>query len=113
MANEQDFERVGAGWEGHVSGMCPVQGEGTVDGVRWYFRARGSHWEMYIAAKPDTDPLDCMAPTFLPGHYMSETFGTWPDAGYMAPAVAWAQIQKGIAAFRAGTMTRIGEEDEQ
>lgn len=113
MANEQDFERVGKGWEGHVSGMCPVQGEGTVDGLRWYFRARGSHWEMYIAGKPDVDPLDCMAPRLMPGHYMSEDFGTWPEAGYMAPSVAWAQIQKAIAAFRAGTMTPIGEEDEQ
>lgn len=31
------------------SGFCPVQAEGTVDGMDVYFRARGEGWELVIA----------------------------------------------------------------
>lgn len=31
-----------------ISGFCPVQGEGTVDGQPFYFRARGERWTMGI-----------------------------------------------------------------
>lgn len=31
-----------------LGGNCPVQGEGTVDGKPFYFRARGEGWRMNI-----------------------------------------------------------------
>ena len=34
-------------------GWCPVQGRGTVDGRRWYFRARGTHFQFHVAKFDD------------------------------------------------------------
>ncbi len=33
-------------------GMCPVQAEGTVNGLRFYFRARGTTWSLSIRRVP-------------------------------------------------------------
>ena len=35
---------------------CPVQIEGTIDGVPYYFRARGEHWSMGIGGDPIVEP---------------------------------------------------------
>jgi len=35
-----------------IYGNCPVQAEGTIDGVPFYFRARGSHWTIGIGEYP-------------------------------------------------------------
>jgi len=35
-----------------LGGNCPVQAEGTVDGIPFYFRARGTHWSMSIGEDP-------------------------------------------------------------
>lgn len=51
-------EISGPGWEGVLGGNCPVQGEGTVDGLPWYFRARGCHWTIDVASTPDGDPVE-------------------------------------------------------
>lgn len=110
MANSE-LERSGEGWQGVISGMCPVQGDGTIDGHPWYFRARGSRWEMVIAEDRDGDPLDCYGGTrgfpAAPGWWMREPWGTGFDAGYMTPDEAWECASKGFAAFRTGTMNRI------
>jgi hypothetical protein len=45
---------------GDVVGFCPVQCEGTIDGLPFYFRARGSAWQFCVAATPAGDPLDVM-----------------------------------------------------
>lgn len=37
-------------------GYCPVQGEGTINGERFYFRARGEHWSMAIGVPDEKDP---------------------------------------------------------
>lgn len=34
-------------------GWCPVQGRGTIDGLRWYFRARGEHFQFHVAKADD------------------------------------------------------------
>ena len=40
-----------------LGGNCPVQAEGTFDGVEFYFRARGEHWSIGVGGdvvmKPD------------------------------------------------------------
>lgn len=33
-------------------GNCPVQADGTIGGVPFYFRARGKHWSLGIGADP-------------------------------------------------------------
>jgi hypothetical protein len=35
-----------------IGGNCPVQAEGTIDGVPFYFRARGRRWAMSIGKDP-------------------------------------------------------------
>lgn len=44
MSAQVDFEYFG--------GNCPVQGEGTINGVPFYFRARGQRWAMSIGEDP-------------------------------------------------------------
>jgi len=36
----------------HIGGYCPVQAEGTVDGVPFYFRARHQRWQFAIGYDP-------------------------------------------------------------
>jgi hypothetical protein len=38
-------------------GTCPVQAEGKINGLPFYFRSRGNNWSLSIAATPDGDPL--------------------------------------------------------
>jgi hypothetical protein len=37
-----------------ISGYCPVQAEGTVNGYPFYFRSRHQHWALYIGPKGST-----------------------------------------------------------
>lgn len=46
-------DKSGEGWEGHVGGFCPVQGEGTVDGLNWYFRARHASGKTLVLLTAD------------------------------------------------------------
>lgn len=39
-----------------IGGNCPVQAEGTIDGVPFYFRARGRRWSMGIGGDPVGEP---------------------------------------------------------
>lgn len=36
----------------YIGGACPVQAEGTVDGIPFYFRARGNGWSLSIGVDP-------------------------------------------------------------
>ncbi|MDW9479012.1 hypothetical protein GOB57_10090 [Sinorhizobium meliloti] len=82
------MENVVIDW---LSGFCPVQAEGTVDGLPFYFRARGRHWRIGIGG-------DCvMEPTWGYG----ESYGTGPfDAGCMPEDEATGFIEKAIGLYR-------------
>lgn len=68
----------------YLGGQCPVQAEGTVDGVPFYFRARHRHWTFTAGA----DPLN------EDEFYISNVYGTGPhDAGYMPEEVALGIIR--------------------
>ena len=45
-------------YENGPGGNCPVQAEGFIDGLPFYFRSRGSGWSLSIAKNTDIDPLD-------------------------------------------------------
>jgi hypothetical protein len=81
----------------HLGGLCPVQAEGTVNGHRFFFRARGARWRMYVAGQPGehTDPMG------KDGWLFEEPYGTWPDAGYMDQSTAQACIQRSLNAWMA------------
>ncbi len=94
------LERVEDGWSGALGGNCPVQGYGLVDGLPWYFRARGDHWSFSVAFAADGDPV---LVTFgeADGFAIDEDYGEWPDAGWMQYREAWGFIERGIREFRA------------
>lgn len=63
----------------HLGSNCPVQGEGTINGVPFYFRARGQRWTMSIGE----DPID-VACGFKEGWHKEEPWGKEMfDAGWM------------------------------
>jgi hypothetical protein len=74
-----------------IGGSCPVQAEGTIDGVPFYFRARGGSWTMAIGGDvlgiPD-DPDKNRRPLW----YAECTYGRWPMAGWMAEADAYRLV---------------------
>lgn len=51
------------------SGNCPVQAEGTINGLPFYFRSRGGHWSLAIAKHPKGDTLD-----YTKCHYLREEY---------------------------------------
>ena len=83
---------------------CPVQLDGEVDGMRWYFRARGTTWEFGVGA---TDQEADWASEGLgegfrrTGEYLdSSDPGSEHAAGYMAHADALAIIESSVAEYR-------------
>lgn len=61
-----------------IGGNCPVQAEGTVNGVPFYFRARGKRWSMSIGGQPVGDPA----------WYYEEAYGDDYEAGWMPVEMA-------------------------
>ena len=39
-----------------IGGQCPVQAEGFINSIPFYFRARGTHWTLYIGNDPMCNP---------------------------------------------------------
>ncbi len=88
--------------EGDIGGNCPVQGDGTVYGHAWYFRARGQHWSFHISAiGHEADVVD--AGEGSPGWCVFEQWGEHEyDAGWMPEDVAWQMIAKSVDLWRSG-----------
>lgn len=86
------FEATGAGLSS-IGGNCPVQGEGTVDGQHFYFRARGDSWQFHVAA---TEADIFGNPTF----YTEGEYGDGFDAGWMPKHEAIGLIVKCIEEYR-------------
>jgi len=73
-----------------IGGNCPVQAEGMIGGLPFYFRARGEHWSFRVADKPDGDPVDGL------GFYYEESYaeGEQFAAGWMEESEARTFIEK-------------------
>lgn len=75
-------------------GWCPVQGEGTIDGRFWYFRARGEHWQFHV----------CKDRSHLFKNDIFYCDIEWPDepfaAGWMHPVDALKCLSLGVALYR-------------
>jgi hypothetical protein len=85
----------GDGYEGTVRGFCPTQGEGTVDGLPWYYRSRHGGFYFVVAGRADADPIDVR-------HGDAPGFCREGDADEWEPvADAWATIRRLIDEFRA------------
>ena len=73
-----------------IGGNCPVQAEGKINGVDFYFRARGSRWSINIGG------ADLI---LAPDWRYEEPYGDGPyDAGWMSEDEARGFI--GLAADR-------------
>jgi hypothetical protein len=83
-----------------IGGNCPVQAEGTVDGVPFYFRARGDEWRMNIGGEKlilEPDWTYC------------EPYGDEPfAAGWMDVTEALDFIDKAVAHWRREMRPRVG-----
>ncbi|NOU33625.1 MAG: hypothetical protein HOO96_37505 [Polyangiaceae bacterium] len=78
-----------------LEGSAPLQGEGTVTGgKRWYFCARGEHWELWAGRAAGADPLEDEGALVHEEPYGSHRF----DASYMP--------QDEARAFIVGQLTR-------
>jgi hypothetical protein len=68
-----------------IYGFCPVQGEGTVKGLPFYFRARADTWIFAVANTPDGDPVQ-VAIEQAPGFRIQRPYGRKysHDAGFMS-----------------------------
>jgi hypothetical protein len=83
-----------------VSGMCPVQGEGTVGGLPFYFRARHCGWSFSVAETPDGDPIDVSIGR-AKGFFKCGEWGEGAhDAGFMSADVAEKIIRECAEEYR-------------
>jgi len=73
-------------------GACPVQIEGTVDGMGLYFRARHGAWRIGIAPTVDDAVMGVGAVYSADGDDDAE--------GWMPHAEAWRVVRESIAAWR-------------
>jgi len=90
----------GEDWEGQMYGYCPVQAEGIIDGLPWYFRARWNSWSLSIARNPTDDPIDVRWGS-ASGWYFEEDWGTEQfEAGWMPFKEAWTLIIRCFEKFR-------------
>lgn len=83
-----------------VTGRCPVQGEGTIGGARWYFRARHSSWTFSVALKERVDPVDVESADS--GFWLEESYGPpgAETAGHMDQEEAKALIEFAADRYR-------------
>lgn len=79
-----------------IYGYCPVQGDGFVNGLPFYFHARFDTWTFAISETPDVDPVQVAinnAPGFrMQRKYRKQTRGKC-DASFMSHAQARVLIE--------------------
>jgi hypothetical protein len=82
-----------------ISGSCPIQGEGRIAGLPFYFRARGQRWSFSIRDLGEANYV----------WYRERAWGDLPyAAGWMEDNVALALIEQCGAAYLAGETDDIG-----
>ena len=96
---EWESEQSGDGWDGRIHGYVPVQGNGTIDGLPWYFRARWDSWSLSISEDADTDPIEVRWRN-ASGWYYEDTWGEMFEAGWMPFETAWEIIIECFEKYR-------------
>ncbi len=96
-------ERTGEGWSGAITcHACPVQIEGTVDGMHFYFRARWDAWTFGIG-RTDDEAVDA---TWKPSGRSwctggNDASGEAFASSWMPHSEAWKHVEASIAEWRA------------
>lgn len=96
-----------------IYGNCPVQANGTIDGMPFYFRARGEAWSFSVADTPDGDAVDGKGFYYEEDYMVGETF----SAGWMEESEALVFIEKAAKMYEArarpdGRECRVFKADE-
>jgi hypothetical protein len=82
-----------------IGGNCPVQAEGSFDGMRFYFRARGGGWEFHVWTAEKA-----LAYRNLPfgeeDWLIERGYGDGYDAGWMPKHEAIGFICDSVAEYR-------------
>lgn len=84
-------------------GACPVQGRGSIDDRRWYFRARGQHFQFHVARSDDHVFRNDLF--YVDLEWPGETF----SAGWMAPEDAIKCLQLVVALYRQEAKSDVDE----
>jgi hypothetical protein len=83
---------------GNIYGAAPIQAEGTVNGFKFYFRARHDEWTFSISEHAEIDPVDIQFPETGKkyGYFAEDKYGTEFDskASYMEYDIAKEIIQR-------------------
>lgn len=85
---------VAEGVEIPFGGACPVQGEGVLDGLDVYYRARGSGWSLTVTISENENW------TFAQSPY------AWPDGGWLHREESITNICTAVEAFRARALLK-------
>jgi hypothetical protein len=92
-----------------IGGNCPVQAEGTIDGRRFYFRARWNGWRVAIHPTATGDYLSW--PDDGTEWDFSEAWGEGEyDAGWMPEDTAREMIDKAANLYRAAAPVPVQTE---
>jgi len=83
-----------------VGGACPVQGEGKLDGLPIYFRARHDGWSFAICQKKHDDAVN-VAWGDSPGWWTECDYGSSFDAGWMSGDHSRLCVMAAIRSWRA------------
>lgn len=73
-----------------LGGNCPVQGEGTIHGLPFYFRSRGRGWtfDVGVYPEPEGDAVGGDSVLSLSGDYSDDEY----MAGWLAPEESAAML---------------------
>ena len=80
-----------------IGGNCPVQADGTIDGHKFYFRARGDRLQMHVHR------FDVFADD---AWFFEQRYRESPDAGYISNDLALAWIKFALVEW-AESKTRL------
>jgi len=81
-----------------LSGLCPVQATGYIDGHPFYWRARGAAWSIQIA-KSKGEYSDELIDAPVSWQHI-ERYGEFPEAGYMSFIEALQFIEASASRWR-------------
>ncbi|MGO4441194.1 hypothetical protein [Rhizobium sp. RAF56] len=84
-----------------LSGYCPVQGQGQLDGQYWYFRARGSSWRFELGGNDSGSKV----PVWWHEEYWPNDTGF--EAGYLTDEEAISCILKAVELSRTSDRSRF------
>lgn len=79
-----------------LGGYAPVQAEGRVNGLPFYWRSRHEHYSLSVAADPGGDPLHVHEEG---GYYRRYRYGSGHAASWLPPRTARRLLLRTLADY--------------